>query len=84
MNTPPRHQMPPGAPYPDDALQQAEEQQSIYRDTSAPGIHDYDPGEYHNPNPKKRLGSEIQSNENPKKRAAVAVSVNPWAPKTNL
>ena len=72
MNTPPRHQMPPGAPYPDDMIQQAEEQQSIYRDPSAPGLHEYEPDGYHNPNPRKRVNTE--ASDNPKKRAAVAVS----------
>lgn len=76
MNTPPRHQMPPGASYPDDMLRhQAEEQQSIYRDPSAPGLHEYEGEEYHNPNPRKRINTE--ANENPKKRAAVAVSIVP-------
>lgn len=71
MNTP-QHQIPPGAGpgYPDDMIQQ--EQQSIYRDPTATELNDYGGEEYHNPNPRKRGNTD--NNENPKKRAAVAVS----------
>lgn len=71
MNTP-QHQIPQGAgpAYPDDMIQQ--EQQSIYRDPTAPELNDYGGEEYHNPNPRKRGNTD--NNENPKKRAAVAVS----------
>ena len=53
-------------------MRQAEEQQSIYRDPNAPVVHEYDGEDYHNPNPRKRANPD--TNENPKKRAAVAVS----------
>ena len=60
--------------YPDDmsVMRQAEEQQSIYRDPNAPVVHEYEGEDYHNPNPRKRVNPD--TNENPKKRAAVAVS----------
>ena len=66
----PQHQMASSAPYPDDMMQQAEEQQSIYRDAGT--LNQYEPEDYHNPNPRKRVNTE--TSENPKKRAAVAVS----------
>lgn len=54
-------------------LSHAQEQQSIYGDpNSLRGMNDYDPDDYQNHNPRKRVNTD--GNENPKKRAAVAVS----------
>ena len=62
----------PSGNYSDDILRQSEEQQSIYRDPGVSGIPDYEVEDYNISNPRKRV--HIDGPENPKKRAAVAVS----------
>lgn len=72
MHAPNRQTINPNDNYSDDILRQSEEQQSIYRDPGASGIPDYEVEDYHHPNPRKRHHPD--GAENPKKRAAVAVS----------
>jgi len=73
LDTPVRSNTLPSGTYQDEMISQAEEQQSIYRDHSASGMNDYEVEDYHNPNPRKRINPDPL--DNPKKRAAVAVSI---------
>ena len=72
LNTPVRPNLLPSGTYQDEMIGQAEEQQSIYRDHGISGVNDYEVEDYQTPNPRKRINTE--GLDNPKKRAAVAVS----------
>ena len=72
LNTPVRPNTLSGATYQDDMINPAQEQQSIYGDPVLRSVNDYDGEDYHNPPPRKRVNTD--GFDNPKKRAAVAVS----------
>lgn len=75
IQVPDRHSISANDQYSEDVLRHSEEQQSIYRDTGGSGMAEYELEEYNHSNPRKRPHTDGQ--ENPKKRAAVAVSRHP-------
>ena len=72
LNTPVRPNMLSSGSYQDDMISQAQEQQSIYGDPGLRAVNDYEGDDYHNAHPRKRINTD--GFDNPKKRAAVAVS----------